>query len=67
MSSFLRDIQRKAAKKGGHYKNKGQFYREHGPDDDGYDYCHRTRGWKRVSAAQLAAQVKMAYLLGGRT
>ena len=66
MSSFLRNIQRKMAKKGGHYERKQQLYREHGPDDDGYDYCHRTRGWRRVSALRLAAQAKMAHLLGGR-
>jgi hypothetical protein len=30
----------------------------------GYEYLHATRGWRRLSAKRLQAQIKMAQLLG---
>ena len=34
-------------------------------DDQGYDVLHPTRGWKRISYRRLAAQQRMATMLGG--
>jgi hypothetical protein len=33
-------------------------------DDRGYDALHPTKGWKRYSARRLAAQFRVAQLLG---
>ena len=60
MSSFLRNIQRKYQRRADKYEGQPQQTRL---VKGGYETCHPTRGWKRISFARYEAQRKLAMLL----
>jgi hypothetical protein len=69
MSSLIRRMGKRIAKKvmskeelKAHKESKRQSFRMH--DDGSYDVLHYTKGWRHVSAKRIAAQFKMAQILG---
>lgn len=61
MSSYPRRLQRKALRNRTDYQPKSQPTRIH---SDGYSTLTPTKGWRWVSNRRLAAQRRMAALLG---
>ena len=64
MSSFIRNIQRKIVRTQPDYESSPQPTVAH--DDGSYVTLRATRGWIRMSARRLAAQMQMAHLLNPR-
>lgn len=60
MSSYLRRLQRKAARTAPDYETRQQPVRLH---DTAYEVLHPTRGWQRFSMLRETAQRIMAGLL----
>lgn len=62
MSSMLRNLQRKIARRAPDRARSEQPFRLHA-DGVGYDVYHPTRGWKRICADRVIAQARMASIL----
>ncbi len=58
MSSLLRRQQRKLARVNGSYETKPRAFKYH--KDGSYEVLRPTKGWLRVSAARLRAQLYLS-------
>lgn len=61
MSSMIRNLQRRMAKKATGYEPKDRPHRD--LPDGGYAFVHPTKGFRVISGARLVAQGRMYQLL----
>jgi hypothetical protein len=64
MSSLPRRMARKVSRKSAEHQASPELYREaNRPNSEGYEVCHRTKGYRRFSAYRLRAGYRLNGIL----